>query len=57
MACSQGPGSKTYTVSIYALSDKLTLTPSSATQSALISAMDGKIIDQAKIDFTYTRGA
>ena len=55
--CSQGPGSKTYTFSIYALSDKLTLTPSSATQSALVSAMNGKIIDQAKIDLIYTRGA
>ena len=53
--CSQGPGSKTYTISLYALSEKLDLSPTSATESSLIQAMSGKVIKSTKIDLTYSR--
>ena len=53
--CSQGPGSKTYTVTLYALSEKLDVPPTNATESSLIAAMSGKLIKSTKIDLTYSR--
>ena len=53
--CSQGPGSKTYTITIFALSSEINLKSIDATESNLISAMNGKIISKAKIDLTYSR--
>ena len=55
--CSQGPGSKTYTVTLYALSEKVDLASTSATQSTLIQSMNGKIIQKTKIDLTYERSS
>ena len=53
--CSQGPGPKTYTISVFALSKKLTLNPTSASQSALFKAMQGLILAQGQLAATYTR--
>ena len=55
--CSQGPGLKTYTVTLYALTEKLDLLPISATESSLIQAMSGKVIKSTKIDLTYERSS
>jgi phosphatidylethanolamine-binding protein (PEBP) family uncharacterized protein len=55
--CSQGPGAKIYTITIYALSEKIDLLPALATESTLLSAMDGKILEKTKIDLTYSRAA
>jgi phosphatidylethanolamine-binding protein (PEBP) family uncharacterized protein len=55
--CSQGPGAKIYTITIYALSEKIDLPPALATESTLLSAMDGKILEKTKIDLTYSRAA
>lgn len=55
--CSQGPGSKTYTVTLYALSEMVDLASTSASQSTLIQSMNGKIIQKTKIDLTYERSS
>ena len=53
--CSQGPGSKKYSIYLYALSSKLTLPALEATESALISAMTGKILSTAELNVFYSR--
>lgn len=53
--CSQGPGSKKYSIYLYALSSKLTVAPKEATEAALISAMTGKIISRAELNVFYSR--
>jgi len=53
--CSQGPGSKNYTITVYALSFIPNLAPGDATQSNLIKAIDGKILAQGKLVTTYSR--
>jgi phosphatidylethanolamine-binding protein (PEBP) family uncharacterized protein len=53
--CSQGPGAKIYTISVYALSSVITIDSVNATQSAISSAIQGKILAQGKISATYSR--
>lgn len=53
--CSQGPGAKTYTINLYALSEKLDLSAISATQTSLLSAMKEKLIASTKLDLVYSR--
>ena len=53
--CSQGPGSKKYSIYLYALNSKLTISPQDATESNLLNAMTGKIISSAQLDVFYSR--
>ena len=53
--CSQGPGAKIYTITVYALSSKINIAPTSATQPALMKAIIGKILAQGKLSGTYSR--
>jgi phosphatidylethanolamine-binding protein (PEBP) family uncharacterized protein len=56
--CSKGPGSKTYTITVYALSATPALpTASSAsiTRDQLLSAISGITLSKAVLDVTYTR--
>ena len=53
--CSQGPGVKSYTATLYALSSTIGLTASEASGTALIAAMQGKIVEKKAITFTYER--
>lgn len=53
--CSQGPGSKKYSIYLYALSSKLTISATDATENSLIAAMSGKIISTAEISVFYSR--
>ncbi len=53
--CSQGPGAKKYSIFLYALSSKLTLTPQEATEVHLLNAMTGKVISSAQLDVFYSR--
>ena len=53
--CSQGPGDKIYTFTIYALSSTLDLQPSAATEAALEAAVVGKVLAQKSLSVTYAR--
>ena len=53
--CSQGPGAKKYSIYLYALSSKLTLSATEATESSLLTAMTGKVITSASLDVFYSR--
>jgi len=53
--CSQGPGAKKYSIYLYALSSKLTLSATEATESGLLTAMTGKVISSASLDVFYSR--
>jgi len=53
--CSQGPGSKKYTIYLYALSSKLTITAADATENSLLAAMNGKVISIAEMNVYYSR--
>ena len=53
--CSQGPGSKKYTIHLYALSSKLNLIAAEATETKLLEAMDGKILSFAEMNVYYAR--
>ena len=53
--CSQGPGSKKYSIYLYALSTKLNLAASDATEKALLEAMDGKVIASSEMSVFYSR--
>jgi phosphatidylethanolamine-binding protein (PEBP) family uncharacterized protein len=53
--CSQGPGAKKYSIYLYALSTKLTLTAQEATEKSLLTAMSGKILSSASLDVFYSR--
>jgi len=53
--CSQGPGAKKYSIYLYALSSKLTLSATEATESSLLIAMTGKVISSASLDVFYSR--
>ena len=53
--CSQGPGAKKYSIFLYALSSKLTLTAQEATEANLLNAMTGKVISSAQLDVFYSR--
>jgi phosphatidylethanolamine-binding protein (PEBP) family uncharacterized protein len=52
--CSQGPGLKTYTFHLYALSDNLT--GAALTGSQALALASGKLLAEAKLDLTYSRG-
>jgi phosphatidylethanolamine-binding protein (PEBP) family uncharacterized protein len=53
--CSQGPGTKKYSIYLYALSSQLTLSATEATEKSLLSAMTGKVISSATLDVFYSR--
>jgi phosphatidylethanolamine-binding protein (PEBP) family uncharacterized protein/predicted phosphodiesterase len=54
--CSQGPGAKEYTVTLYALSDEVQFPVNgSFTRDDLLAAMKGKTIATATIQMKYTR--
>jgi phosphatidylethanolamine-binding protein (PEBP) family uncharacterized protein len=53
--CSQGPGAKKYSIYLYALSSKLTLSATEATESSLLTAMTGKVISSSMLDVYYSR--
>jgi phosphatidylethanolamine-binding protein (PEBP) family uncharacterized protein len=56
---SQGPGAKTYVLTVYALSAPLQITqpPREVNRDVLIEAMKGKVLASASLDVVYTRGA
>jgi phosphatidylethanolamine-binding protein (PEBP) family uncharacterized protein len=53
--CSQGPGSKKYSIYLYALSSKLTIAATDATENSLIAAMNGKVISTSEMSVFYSR--
>jgi phosphatidylethanolamine-binding protein (PEBP) family uncharacterized protein len=53
--CSQGPGDKIYTFTIYALSSTLDLQPSATTEAALEATVVGKVLAQKSLSVTYAR--
>jgi phosphatidylethanolamine-binding protein (PEBP) family uncharacterized protein len=53
--CSQGPGLKRYTITVYALSATLRLRPSQATEAALQAALRHEILASASISALYAR--
>jgi phosphatidylethanolamine-binding protein (PEBP) family uncharacterized protein len=53
--CSQGPGSKKYSIYLYALNSKLTISPQEATEINLVNAMSGKVISSTQLDVFYSR--
>ena len=53
--CSQGSGLKEYTITAFALSEKLNLDPSQATESALLKAVEGKVIAKSVLVGKYQR--
>ena len=53
--CSQGPGSKKYSIYLYALSSKVTISATDATEKSLNVAMSGKIISTAEMSVFYSR--
>ena len=54
--CSQGPGKKWYTLTLYALSEDLTLDRSrGVTRDAVLQAMAGKILNSSAMNVSYER--
>ena len=53
--CSQGSGMKEYTITAFALSEKLNLDPAQATESALLKAVEGKTIAKSVLVTKYQR--
>jgi phosphatidylethanolamine-binding protein (PEBP) family uncharacterized protein len=53
--CSQGPGSKTYTINVFALSSELALTADEATEDVLMKVMTGKVLASGQASVTYSR--
>jgi phosphatidylethanolamine-binding protein (PEBP) family uncharacterized protein len=53
--CSQGPGRKKYTFTLYALNSELNLAASAATEESITAAMQGKIIAKSVLDSVYER--
>jgi Raf kinase inhibitor-like YbhB/YbcL family protein len=54
--CSQGPGAKTYHITVYALSKELNLDPSKATRDELLKAMGEARLAQKTLTYRYERG-
>ena len=54
---SKGPGEKTYTLTVYALSaaPKITVPPEEVSREVLLSAMQGLILASAELNVVYTR--
>ena len=55
---SQGPGPKTYVLTVYALSSPLQITqqPREVNRDVLLAAMKDKVLASASLSVTYTRG-
>jgi phosphatidylethanolamine-binding protein (PEBP) family uncharacterized protein len=53
--CSQGYGMKEYTITAFALTEPLNVEPNSATQDALLKAMEGKVIAKSTLAVKYQR--
>lgn len=53
--CSNGPGEKKYTLTIYALSVAPTLAAQNVTREALLAAITDKTLATARLDVTYSR--
>ena len=53
--CSQGPGAKKYTITVYALSSSLSLTPQEATLAKVLDSISGKVLASTTVDGQYTR--
>ena len=54
--CSQGPGKKSYTLTVYALSRQLDLPdPRKVSRPVLLRAMDGVVLGEAAMTVTYER--
>jgi formylglycine-generating enzyme required for sulfatase activity len=55
--CSQGPGAKSYTYALYALSaaPNITVPPAQVSRDALLAAMKGRTLSVAELHVTYTR--
>jgi phosphatidylethanolamine-binding protein (PEBP) family uncharacterized protein len=55
--CSQGPGAKTYIITLYALNGPPTITVpnNQVTMDILIAGMKNKIVDSAVMSVTYTK--
>lgn len=55
--CSQGPGAKTYILTLYALSEQpsINTTASQTTMDIVLAGIRNKILDSAVMNVTYTR--
>jgi len=53
--CSQGPGVKTYHVTVYALSEELKLNPASTNRAAIVDAVKNIKLAETTFDFQYER--
>lgn len=53
--CSQGPGAKKYTITVFALSASLSLAPQEATLAKVLDSISGMVLAQAIVDGQYTR--
>jgi len=53
--CSQGPGLKKYTFTLYALNSEMNLVPTAATEESLNTAMQGKIVAKSVLESVYER--
>ena len=53
--CSQGPGDKKYTVTIYATSGALDLTPNQANEASVLAAVEKILISKSSIVGTHSR--
>ena len=53
--CSQGPGVKTYHITVYALSEELKLNPGSTNRAAVVDAVKNIKLAETTFDFQYER--
>lgn len=53
--CSQGPGSKTYKIYLYGISENLSLSQTEANEKNLLAAINGKIVSSSSMSVTYSR--
>lgn len=53
---SKGPGIKEYNLTIYALSEKLEFNNNKVYRADLLKAIEGKILDECTLKYTYERG-
>jgi phosphatidylethanolamine-binding protein (PEBP) family uncharacterized protein len=53
--CSQGSGLKEYTITAFALTEKLELAPAQVTESVLLKSIEGKVISKATLTGKYQR--
>jgi phosphatidylethanolamine-binding protein (PEBP) family uncharacterized protein len=54
--CSKGPGTKLYTITVYALSKQPQLgDPTTVSRDVLLTAIDGLVLAEAHLDLTYER--